>query len=154
MRLVKLPTAALMVFLPMLLSCAGTLPAHLATPVAELEACPSTPNCVSSASSEEASQIEPLRLAVAPDAAWQALRKAVSELPRTRVVTDQEGYLHAESRSALIGYVDDLELMLRADDGEIIDIRSASRVGRSDLGVNRQRVESLRQVLMNDGVIR
>jgi uncharacterized protein (DUF1499 family) len=60
------------------------------------------------------------------------------------VVSLEPGYLHAECRSALMGFVDDLELHLRAAEGTIA-VRSASRLGWSDMGVNRQRVDTLRQ---------
>ena len=64
------------------------------------------------------------------------------QLPRTQIVRLDAGYLHAECRSALMGFVDDLELHLRAGDGTIA-VRSASRLGWSDMGVNRQRVHEL-----------
>jgi uncharacterized protein (DUF1499 family) len=64
-------------------------------------------------------------------------------MPRTRIVSLKPDYLHAESSSAVFGFVDDLELHLRPDEN-IIAIRSASRLGHSDFGVNRNRVEKLR----------
>ncbi len=74
-------------------------------------------------------------------------------LPRTRIVTETDDYLHAECRSAFFGFVDDLELHLRPTQG-IIALRSAARLGHSDFGVNRKRVENLRLLLRNQGVIR
>jgi uncharacterized protein (DUF1499 family) len=94
-----------------------------------------------------------LELAAPAPEAWRAAREAVAALPRTRIVAESEGYLHAECRSALFRFVDDLELHLRADAGRIA-VRSASRVGRSDLGVNRRRVEDLRAALRARGVVR
>ena len=67
-------------------------------------------------------------------------------MPRARVVSTEEHYLHAEFRSLLFRFVDDLEMLWRAEDG-VFDVRSASRVGTSDLGVNRRRVETLRRLL-------
>jgi uncharacterized protein (DUF1499 family) len=75
------------------------------------------------------------------------------ELPRTRIVKETEDYLHAECRSALFRFVDDLELQLRPSES-IIAVRSASRLGYSDLGVNRRRVEGLRESLTRLGVLR
>ena len=66
---------------------------------------------------------------------------------------ETDDYLHAECRSALFGFVDDLELHLRASDG-IIAVRSASRLGYGDLGVNRRRVESLRSALARQDMVR
>ena len=85
--------------------------------------------------------------------AWFAARDAVSQLPRTRIVTDTNDYLHAECKSRFFGFVDDLELQLRPEDG-IIAVRSASRVGYSDLGANRKRVEDLRESLSAGGILR
>jgi uncharacterized protein (DUF1499 family) len=76
----------------------------------------------------------------------------VSSLPRTIIVAQTENYIHAECQSALLGFVDDLELHFRPDQGEI-GVRSASRLGRSDLGVNRKRVETLRSALITQGIL-
>jgi uncharacterized protein (DUF1499 family) len=81
-----------------------------------------------------------------PKAAWEALERIVRSLERTTLVTQRQGYLHAEVASALLGFVDDLECLLDAA-GRVIQARSASRVGHSDLGVNRKRVERLRELL-------
>ena len=96
-------------------------------------------------------RMSPLRLTAPPQQAWAAARESVLALPRTRIVTLRDDYLHAECRSAWLGFVDDLELHLRAGDG-VIAVRSASRLGYSDLGVNRARVESLREALARRGV--
>jgi uncharacterized protein (DUF1499 family) len=69
------------------------------------------------------------------------------------IVTDSAGYLHAECESAVFGFVDDLELHLRPDEG-VIAVRSASRLGYSDVGANRRRVERLRAMLTRLGVVR
>jgi uncharacterized protein (DUF1499 family) len=90
---------------------------------------------------------------VSPAEGWRAARELVSELPRSRIVTETADYLHVECRSALFGFVDDLELHLRPAGG-IIAVRSASRLGYSDLGVNRRRVEDLRAALTDRGVLR
>ena len=84
---------------------------------------------------------------------WEAAVQAVSSLPRTNLVTRSEDYLHAECRSRLFGFVDDLELHLRPSEG-IIAIRSASRLGYSDFNVNRMRVEKLRESLAAKGLLR
>lgn len=73
-------------------------------------------------------------------------------MPRTDVVTATDAYLHAECRSPILGFVDDLELSLRPREAQI-QVRSASRVGYSDFGVNRRRVEDLRKRLRAAGLI-
>jgi len=74
-------------------------------------------------------------------------------LRRTRITSETPEYLHAECRSALLGFIDDFELNLRPSEG-VIAVRSASRVGYTDFGVNRKRVEALRAGLRKRGVIR
>ena len=88
-----------------------------------------------------------------PKLVWQATREAVLQLPRTKIVTDSDGYLHAECRSAVFGFVDDLELHFRSEE-KMIAVRSAARMGSSDFGVNRDRVEQLRTLLKANGFIR
>ncbi|MBM4265520.1 MAG: DUF1499 domain-containing protein [Deltaproteobacteria bacterium] len=134
------------------LSCAGTRPTNLGVETGRLTACPSSPNCVCSDDRDAGHGIEPFRLAVGSEAGWIAARDAVAAMPRTTIVTERPGYLHAESRSAFFGFVDDLELCLRRDHG-VIAVRSASRLGYGDLGVNRKRVESLRETLRSRGVV-
>ena len=72
------------------------------------------------------------------------MEEIIRSLPRSRIVTVHSGYVHAEFRSLLLGFVDDVEFFI--DESEkLIHFRSASRVGQSDLGVNRQRMESFRK---------
>ena len=118
----------------------------------KLPPCPASPNCVSSDATDEAHRVEPYRLLVAPQQGWQTLLEVVVALPRTTVVTKTEDYLHAESRSALFGFVDDVEFQLRPAD-KTIAVRSASRLGYWDLGVNRRRVEQIRELLRARGVV-
>lgn len=104
-----------------------------------LAPCPDSPNCVCSEShADTAHRVEPL--APADDAQWLQLQQAV-QAPGGNLTEVRGDYLHAEFRSALFGFVDDFEARR---DGEVIQLRSASRVGRSDLGVNRERVDAIR----------
>jgi uncharacterized protein (DUF1499 family) len=117
-----------------------------------LRDCPLSPNCVCSDASRDSHRVDALRLAKAPAEAWRLVRESVEALPRTRVITATGTYLPAECRSALFGFVDDLELQLRADEG-LVAVRSASRIGYSDLGVNRERVRAIRGELVRRGVV-
>jgi uncharacterized protein (DUF1499 family) len=135
-----------------LISCAGARPAQLGLSAGGLAPCPASPNCVSSDAADSAHAIPPLDLAVAPDQAWRAARAALEGMPRTRVVTDTGSYLHAECTSAIFRFVDDLELQLRAGEGRIA-MRSASRLGYGDMGVNRRRAENLRALLTREGIL-
>lgn len=90
---------------------------------------------------------------MAAEEAWRAARAAVAAMPGITVITDNSDYLHAECRSAFFGFVDDLELHLRAKQN-LIAVRSAARLGRSDFGVNKKRIEKLRSQLRQQGVVR
>lgn len=127
----------------------GRQPADLGVRDGRLALCPTSPNCVSSQSAADDAEhhVAPLAFPAAAEGdasrAWEALERAVRGMERTRIVTLRAEYLHAECSSALLGFVDDLECLL--DRGaRVIHVRSASRLGYSDLGVNRQRVEALR----------
>lgn len=114
--------------------------------------CPDRPNCVSTKAADERHKIEPYRLKSDFAANWRRVEELVATIPRTVIVLATDTYLHAECRSRIFRFVDDLELSLNLSDG-VISIRSASRTGYSDLGVNRRRVESLRRKLISEGII-
>ena len=145
--------AVLLIASMLLVSCAGKRPSNLGVSNSELPPCPSSPNCVSSDARDSSHKVPPLQFDVLPTEAWRVARELVSELPRTQIVSETSGYLHAECRSALFGFVDDLELHLRPSEGAIA-VRSASRLGYSDFGVNRRRVEVLRASLISRGMVR
>ncbi len=117
-------------------------PADLGARDARLAPCPDSPNCVSSFADDEAHRVAPLPLAGDPAAALEKLRGILEAMPRTTVVDAEDGYLRAEATSLVFRYVDDLEVLIDAEAGKI-HLRSASRTGYSDLGVNRQRIEDL-----------
>ena len=108
-----------------------------------LRPCPATPNCVSTDAHEEQS-LSVLPFEGTPEQAMAHARAALLAEPRTRVVEERPGYLHAESRSRLFRFVDDVEVVVDAE-ARVIRFRSASRVGRSDLGVNRARMRRFSQ---------
>jgi len=117
-----------------------------------LSPCPKTPNCVSS--DEPGSHfVEPLRLAARPEVAWREIRDLIKATPQTRIVTETDVFLHVEYRVFLTPFVDDVELELRASEN-IVAIRSASRAGTFDLGINRRRLEELRRSLRVKRVVR
>jgi uncharacterized protein (DUF1499 family) len=115
--------------------------------------CPDRPNCVCTDALDPSHRIDAFPLAMEPGEAWSAIRAAVTALPRTRIVKRTGDYLHAQCQSKWFGFVDDLELHLRTTHGNVVAVRSASRIGYSDFGVNRARVEQLRSDLVKRGVI-
>ena len=139
--------------LALLTACGGTMPPNLGVRTGgRLAPCPTSDNCVSSDATTAQHRIDPFRLNGEAEEVWSRVRAAVEALPRTSLVSSDTGYLHAACKSRIFRFIDDLELHLRADEG-IIAVRSASRVGRSDLGVNRRRVEELRQTLTEAGLL-
>ena len=74
-------------------------------------------------------------------------------MPRTTIITADDAYLHAEAKSRIVGFIDDLEFQLRPEDN-LIALRSAARTGYSDFGVNTERLEALRSRLKEDGILR
>lgn len=127
-----------------MLGCSGTRPRDIGLVNGRLRPCPETPNCVSSEEgTPEQARVAPFP---APGGATDVARMSlvVIALPRTVVDSQPEGYLYAQSTSLIFRFVDDLEL--RYDSlARVIQVRSASRIGRSDLGANRRRVEQLRE---------
>jgi len=152
LRIFIIGTVLLIASIP-LLSCSDKRPSALGLSDSRLEPCPSSPNCFSSDDRDSAHKIAPFQLVKPANEVWSAVQDLVSKLPRTRIIKETEDYLHAECRSFLFGFVDDLGLHLRPAEG-IIAIRSAARSGYSDFGVNRRRIESLREALINRGMIR
>lgn len=75
-----------------------------------------------------------------------AVRDKIDQLPRSTIVTGDTNYLHAEVRSAVFRFVDDVELYLD-DEAKLLHFRSAARLGKSDLGVNRKRMQELSEAL-------
>lgn len=136
----------------MLWSCAGQEPDDLGVNDGQLAPCPTRPNCVSSDAADAEHHVAAYVLNAAPEPSWATVREIVAAYPRTTIVTVDDTYLHAECRSRLFGFVDDLELHLRPDDA-IIAIRSASRVGYSDLGANRTRVDEIRALLQQHHIV-
>lgn len=111
-----------------------------------LAPCPASPNCVVSENADAKHAIDPITYHVDRDTARKTLLKVLTVVPRTEVVEQTDNYIHALSKSRIFKFVDDVEFYFPADES-VIHIRSASRVGESDLGVNRRRSEQIRLAL-------
>ncbi len=122
---------------------AGSPPASLGMRDGRLAPCPAKPNCVSSAATDEAHRVAALSFDGDPAAALQRLADVVAAQPGATLVTRRDGYLHAEFATTLMGFVDDFEAHIDPA-ARVIELRSASRIGYSDLGVNRKRIEVIR----------
>ena len=126
----------------LLAACAGERPGNLGVRNDRLSACPSSPNCVSSQASDERHRIAPLAFNGDPDAAFARLKQTLTRRNDTAVIEERPGYLRVELRTTF--FVDDGEFLLDRV-GRIIHVRSASRLGYSDLGKNRSRMEDIRR---------
>jgi len=109
-----------------------------------LAPCPKTPNCVSTLAPPGKQHMDPIPYKGSVEQARQRLLSALRGFERVTLVEEGPDYLHAEFRSRLFRFVDDVELVVD-DQTKLIHFRSASRIGRSDFGVNRQRMEKLRR---------
>jgi uncharacterized protein (DUF1499 family) len=131
-----------------LFSFAGSRPTTLGVQNGQLTACPSSPNCVSSQTptSDAEHSIAPIAYAGSAGEAMAKLKSIIQGQERTQIIESTDHYLYAEFATKLMGFVDDVEFY--ADDtAKVIHVRSASRLGKSDLGVNRKRVEMIRSMM-------
>ena len=132
---------------------AGSRPKNLGVEDQRLRPCPESPNCVSSDDEDRTHAIAPFELSGEPSDIWPRICEQLASAKDAKIVTQADDYLHIEFQSKVFGFVDDLELHLRPEKG-LVAVRSASRLGYSDLGANRKRVEALRTVLARQGLLR
>ncbi len=149
-RIAAIAAGALLPFV--LAGCAAMAPQPVGLDDGRLKPCPDAPHCVSSDETREAHAIAPLKAKGAVGAAWATLVADVAAMPGVRAEASSSGYLHLKVRTSMMGYVDDVEFVLLADRGEIA-MRSCSRLGYYDFGVNRGRLEALRARLRMAGVV-
>ena len=131
---------SLLALLPFLTACAGEPPQDIGVRDGRLIACPESPNCVSSYESSEEHSIAAL------DGNLNQIQQILLTMDGANIVEQSSNYLYAEFTSSLMGYVDDVEFLYDAA-SNTTHVRSASRVGYSDMGANRGRVEAIRSQL-------
>ena len=131
---------SLLALLPFLSACAGEPPQDIGVRDGRLIACPESPNCVSSYESSEEHSIAAL------DGNLSQIQQILVAMDGANIVKQSSNYLYAEFTSSLMGYVDDVEFLYDAANNTT-QVRSASRVGYSDMGANRNRVEAIRSQL-------
>lgn len=124
--------------------CSGKQP-KLGIVKGQLQPCPPTPNCISSLSAEEKHATQAFYFAGTSTNAWQVLAAIIKDMPRTEIISQTGTYMHVEFTSAIFRFVDDVEFLLKPQEGKI-EVRSASRLGRSDFGVNRKRIREIRKL--------
>ena len=131
---------SLLALLPFLSACAGEPPQDIGVRDGQLIACPESPNCVSSYESSEEHSIAAL------DGNLSQIQQILVAMDGANIVKQSSNYLYAEFTSSLMGYVDDVEFLYDAANNTT-QVRSASRVGYSDMGANRSRIEAIRTQL-------
>jgi uncharacterized protein (DUF1499 family) len=133
-----------------LASCSAGMPGGLGLNQGRLAPCPKSPNCVSTQAEDREHGMEAIPYLTSLDEARESMRAVILSMPRATIVASSGDYLHAEFRSKLFRFVDDVEFYF--DDAEKrIHFRSASRIGHSDLGVNRKRMDAVREKFENPG---
>ena len=153
--------AAVLALLPLLAGQLGLLrgsaPSRLGLQEGRLKPPSKTPNSVSSQADlwpdhpqREYARIVPFPVGANADAAWARLREHIAALPGAEVVKSEGDYLHAQFSTRWLKFTDDAEFWLDRSAG-VIHVRSASRLGRKDYGVNRARIEALRASLAAAG---
>ncbi|MDY6932171.1 MAG: DUF1499 domain-containing protein [Halobacteriota archaeon] len=112
--------------------------------------CPKSPNCISTQSdpSDEGHYMEPIKYSTTKEEAYENILEVINSMKRTKIITKSDSYIHAEFRIKILIFVDDVEFYID-DENKVIHFRSASRVGYSDTGLNRRRMEDF-VVLFNE----
>lgn len=129
---------------PLILSnCSGTKPEDLGCTEGRLSPCPDSPNCISSQSSDESHYVEPLSYRGTLTEARKAVLSVIDEWPDSEIVEVMGHYVHAKFTSRFFRFVDDVEFCIDYD-LRIIHVKSSSRLGYYDFGVNRRRIERIR----------
>jgi len=132
----------------MFTGCTGTVP-QLGAQNGTLKQCPQTPNCVNSQAKDKQHHIEPILVIGSSQEVKNTILQALNELGAAKVVVVEDNYIRAEFYSKIFRFVDDVEFYF-PDSGSkelVVHVRSASRVGYSDLGVNRKRIENIRSTI-------
>jgi uncharacterized protein (DUF1499 family) len=110
--------------------------------------CPKSPNCVSTQSTSEKHKMEPIKYSSTLEEAKMKILNIINSLKRTRIKTETENYIHVEFRSGFFRFVDDVEFYFN-DSEKAIHFRSAARLGYSDLGVNKKRMENITKLFLS-----
>lgn len=141
------PTASLAtnsVQIVSIFSFSGEQPKNLGVKNGQLKKCPQTPNCVSSQSKDVTHKVDPLTYNSSRKEAFNRLKAILKETNNAEIIEMKPQYLYSQFTSRIMGFVDDVEFYLPLQE-KMIHVRSASRIGESDLGVNRRRIERIRE---------
>jgi len=140
------PIVCAAALMPVLLAACSGKPPRLGVADGRLAPCPSSPNCVSTQATDPGHQIAPIPFTGEPKQAMARLRAIIAQRGG-KIAKETDDYVHAEFTSRIFRFVDDVEFYVDAK-SHTIQFRSASRVGHSDLGVNRRRMEAIRRAFL------
>jgi uncharacterized protein (DUF1499 family) len=130
-----------------LFALSGSTPTNLGIKDGKFAPCLVTPNCVSSQATDPQHYIAPITYKSSSTEAYTQIKKLLENQKHTQIISETDNYIYAQATSRLMGFVDDVEFYFNPET-KLIEVRSASRIGESDLGINRQRIEKLRSVIL------
>lgn len=144
MKVIASVIAAVIILLIVMLASNknNAVPANLGVKEGELAPLPDSPNAVSSQTTQMSKRVEPLPFSGSLEQTKTLVKKVVAEFGGAQILTEKPDYLHGVFTIAVIPFKDDVEFFFSEKD-RLVHYRSASRVGYSDLGVNRKRHERL-----------
>jgi len=140
--LLRKTSASFIFFFILMNGCSGTKPLS----IGQLAKSPDKPNCISSKSSNSLRMFPPLKYQGTQLKAKNNLLIALESMPRARVSMNTGEFLHIEFTSKIFRFIDDVEFYF--DEPGVIHFRSASRIGHSDMGVNRDRMEKIERLFI------
>lgn len=146
MRPASYKVTFLLILMSLVSGCSGNPPSERGVEGGVLSPCPPRPNCVSTMSLEERHTVSPLRYNVSHDRVAGRIEDILKQMDGVFIKEVRSTYIWAECSSKMFGFVDDLELYFPKEE-PVIHVRSAARTGYYDMGVNRKRVEKLRELL-------
>lgn len=141
----RIPATVIILLLTTL--CTGCRPSETGLTPSGLPPCPDRPNCVTTQGGTGEQVLQPLTYRSDRLTAYTKIKQIISQLENAAIVEENPAYLHAEFKSRYMGFVDDVEFWFPGD-ASVIHMRSASRLGYSDFGVNRKRMEHIRTLFM------
>lgn len=139
----------------LLTACSGSRPTDIGVTNGQLLPCPEAPNCVNSRANDAVHAIKAIHFKkpISQAEAMTVVKEALLSLPNIQIIEESTTYLYAEATSKVMRFVDDVEFLFPDQDGITeVHVRSASRLGYKDFNVNRERIESVRAILIEKGL--
>jgi uncharacterized protein (DUF1499 family) len=128
----------------------SSMPKNLGVENGELAPVPKTPNAVSTQTDDQSKKVDPFKFQGDKEESRGKIKKAIRTYGGASIITEEENYLHVIFTTPLLNFKDDVEFYFD-EDNEVIHFRSASRVGRSDLGLNKERYDELIKLYYDNG---